>query len=134
MGLSKGGRPQGLSRVGFLPTCLGSDFVPVGAGVVGMWGGDPCGRPSSCHRQLRGRPQGSPPNPSPPPPLRGRGDFSPKNLPVRALPMWDCCSLCSLRLHKLQQSHDTKTTCLILRHVRGINIASKKVHIIAELL
>src|SRR5438445_8874554 len=37
-------------------------------------GGDdiPCGRPSSFHRQRRGRPQGSPPNPSPPPPLRGR--------------------------------------------------------------
>src|SRR5258706_5424852 len=49
-------------------------------------GGDdiPCGRPSSCHRQRRGRPQGSPPLPSPPPPLRGRGTFPPKNLPVRS--------------------------------------------------
>ncbi|MFL5695239.1 MAG: mycofactocin biosynthesis glycosyltransferase MftF [Ktedonobacteraceae bacterium] len=54
-------------------------------------GGDPCGRPSSCNRRvrralgLRGRrhPQGSPPCPSPPPPLRGRRAFSPKNLPVR---------------------------------------------------
>src|SRR5437879_2735787 len=70
------------SRVGFLQICLGSGFVPVGAGEVGMWRGDPCGRPSSFHRQVRGRPQGSPPNPSPPPPLRGRGTFSPKNLPV----------------------------------------------------
>src|SRR5437879_12583605 len=50
-------------------------------------------RPSSFHRERRGRPQGmsSPPetepHPShhPPPPLRGRGTFSPKTLPVRSL-------------------------------------------------
>jgi catechol 2,3-dioxygenase-like lactoylglutathione lyase family enzyme len=37
---------------------------------------------------LRGRrhPQGSPPFPSPPPPLRGQGAFSPKNLYLKALP------------------------------------------------
>src|SRR5260370_41820722 len=58
----------------------GRPIVPVGAGEVGLWSGDPCGRPSSFHRQRRGRPQGSPPIPSPPPPLRGRGAFSPKNL------------------------------------------------------
>ncbi len=50
-------------------------LVPVGAGEGGMWRGDPCGRPSSFHRQRRGRPQGSPPFPSPPPPLRGRSRF-----------------------------------------------------------
>src|SRR6266700_1743087 len=60
-----------------------SGFVPVGAGEVGWWSGDPCGRPSSFHREGRGRPQGSPPFPSPPPPLRGRGAFSPKNLYLR---------------------------------------------------
>src|SRR5258708_24585266 len=31
-------------------------LVPVGAGEVGMWSGDPRGRPSSFHRQGRGRP------------------------------------------------------------------------------
>jgi hypothetical protein len=47
-------------------------------------GGDdiPCGRPRPCRSKDEGRPQGSPPFPSPPPPLRGRGAFSSKNLPV----------------------------------------------------
>jgi hypothetical protein len=68
-------------------------FVPRGAGEAEMWGGDPCGchhvispgdrAPSSLHRQGRGRPQGSPPFPTPPPPLRRREAFSPKTLPVR---------------------------------------------------
>ncbi len=64
-------------------------LVPVGAGEGGMWRGDPCGRPSSFHRQRRGRPQGSPPFPSPPPPLRGRSRFPclfAKNLYLRVVP------------------------------------------------
>jgi hypothetical protein len=36
------GAGEVLSRVGFLQTCMGSGFVPVGAGEVGMRGGDPC--------------------------------------------------------------------------------------------
>src|SRR6266699_1429833 len=83
---SKGGAGV-LSGIGFLQTCMESGFVPVGAGEVGWWSGDPCGRPSSFHREGRGRPQGSPPFPSPPPPLRGRGAFSPKNLYLRDTPI-----------------------------------------------
>src|SRR6266699_5574275 len=81
-GIEKG-RRNTLSGIGFLPTCMESGFVSVGAGEVGWWSGDPCGRPSSFHREGRGRPQGSPPFPSPPPPLRRRGAFSPKNLYLR---------------------------------------------------
>jgi hypothetical protein len=33
---------------------------PVGAGEVGMWGGDPCGRPRPSRWKDDGRPQGSP--------------------------------------------------------------------------
>src|SRR5260221_13628593 len=66
------GRGQALSGIGFLQTSMESGFVPVGAGEVGMWGGDPCGRPRPSRWKDDGRPQGSPPNPSPPPPLRGR--------------------------------------------------------------
>src|SRR6266487_2683836 len=77
------GSRSALSGIGLLQTGMESGFVPVGAGEVGWWSGDPCGRPSSFHREGRGRPQGSPPFPSPPPPLRGRGAFSPKNLYLR---------------------------------------------------
>src|SRR5258705_10288861 len=48
----------------FLQTGMESSFVPVGAGEVGWGSGDPCGRPSSFHREGRGRPQRSPPFPS----------------------------------------------------------------------
>jgi len=37
------GRGQALSGIGFLHTGMESGFVPVGAGEVGMWRGDPCG-------------------------------------------------------------------------------------------
>jgi hypothetical protein len=63
-----------------------------GGGGDGM-GGDPCGRPRTCRWKDEGRPRGmsSPPETEPHstsqplPPLRERGTFSPKNLPVGAL-------------------------------------------------
>src|SRR2546423_421054 len=38
------GSPCPLSGIGFLPTGMESGFVPVGAGEVGWWSGDPCGQ------------------------------------------------------------------------------------------
>ncbi len=59
---------QGLSGIGFLQTSMESGFVSIGEGEV----------------KDEGRPQGSPLHPSPPPPLRERGAFSPKNLYLKA--------------------------------------------------
>src|SRR5258708_7734220 len=59
----------------------GRPIVPVGAGEVGLWSGDPCGRPSSFHRQRRGRSvsggddihKGPHPSHHHPPPYRDEG-------------------------------------------------------------
>src|SRR5258708_3086665 len=59
----------------------------VGMGPLWMSSPPETERPSSFHRQRRGRPQGAPPIPSPPPPPRGRGAFSPKNLYLKAPPI-----------------------------------------------
>src|SRR5258707_667559 len=67
------GRPTPLTRVGFLQTGLGSGFVLVGAGEVGMWRGAPV-PPRDRHPSAppptdpRGPPQAPPPPPPPPPP------------------------------------------------------------------
>jgi hypothetical protein len=86
-----------LSGIGFLQTGMGSGGVSVGAGEGGMWRwgsvspGDraPFVLPSietrATTRVVDSPGDRAPPIPSPPPPLRGRGAFSPKNLYLKGL-------------------------------------------------